>query len=494
MCEILIFGGTTEGRKLAEYCHENGIAAYVSVASGYGRELLPKSGFLRVLSGTLTADGMEELIRREQIALVIDATHPYASAVTGNIRTACERTLVPYHRVVRMADFGPVSENAFGGGYGGAESGGGSAEKSSPIWWVDSPEEAALCLKESEGNILLTTGSKELPAFAGLPGFAERVFARVLPSVEGISACTKSGLKGKHIIGMQGPFSRELNRAVMEQLDIRFLVTKESGAAGGFPEKLEAAADLGVAVIVIGRPAVEEGISVEEAKKLLAEKISGRKRRIFLIGTGMGGPAQMTAQAAGAVGRCEVLFGAGRMIESVCGVDSSVQRVPLYAAQNILDWLSDHTWYRTAGVLFSGDTGFYSGAAKLSEMLKEEPYCESYEAVVFPGISSLSCLCARLGRSWERVYPVSLHGKDCDLAGVLSEHAEVFVLLGGDHTVEWLCRELVKQGFSETVVTAAERLSYPDERIVSGSPEQLMREDFGKLAVVLILAAACGDV
>lgn len=480
MCDILIFGGTTEGRKLAEYCHENGIGAYVSVASGYGREQLLESGFLQVISGTMTSDEMEKFIRKKQIELVIDATHPYAVMVTENIKAACERTKIRCLRVVRETG----SENS-----SSAENG---------LFRVETPEEAARLLEAREGNILLTTGSKELSFFQGIPGFEERVFARVLPSVEGISACAALGLMGKHIIAMQGPFSRELNRAVMEQLDIRYLVTKESGAAGGFREKLEATDDIGATVIVIGRPVVEEGISLEEAKKLLAKWITGRKRRIFLIGTGMGGTLQMTCEAAAAVRQCEVLFGAERMILNSGVDDPSVKKIPLYAAGDILKWLSDHSWYRTVGVLYSGDTGFYSGAAQMAAMLKEEPYREMYEAAVYPGISSLSYLCARLGRGWERIKPVSLHGKECDLAKVLADNKEVFALLGGDHTVEWLSRELVRLGFDDVMVTVAERLSYPDERIVSGSPKQLMEEEFGGLAVVLIVtgdscAARAGD-
>lgn len=482
MCDILIFGGTTEGRSLAEYCHENGIGAFVSVASGYGKEQLPESDFLQVISGTMTSEEMEQFIRKEQIGLVIDATHPYAVMVTGNIRAACKKTKVRCLRVVREAD----SVNSP------------SAEEG--LFWVETPEEAVRLLENREGNILITTGSKELSVFQGVSGFEERVYARVLPSVEGISACTALGLKGKHIIGMQGPFSRELNRAVMEQLDICCLVTKESGAAGGFKEKLEAAGDVGASVIVIGRPVVEEGIPAEEVKRLLAERITCRKRRIFLIGTGMGGNMQttMTCEAAAVMERCEVLFGAERMILSTKVPDPSVKKVPLYAAREILNWLSDHAWYRTIGVLYSGDTGFYSGAAQLAAMLKEEPYREMYEAAVYPGISSLSYLCARLGRGWERIKPVSLHGKECDLAKALADNKEVFALLGGDHTVEWLSRELVRLGFDDVMVTVAERLSYPDERIVSGSPKQLMKEEFGGLAVVLIdtgdsCAARAGD-
>ena len=101
MCEILIFGGTTEGRKLAEYCHENEIEAYVSVVSGYGKELLPESRYLHILSGGLTSAEMEAVMREKRISLVLDATHPFAALASANIKEACGRAGVEYLRVVR---------------------------------------------------------------------------------------------------------------------------------------------------------------------------------------------------------------------------------------------------------------------------------------------------------------------------------------------------------------------------------------------------------
>ena len=114
------------------------------------------------------------------------------------------------------------------------------------------PEEAARLLAGREGNILLATGAKELPAFAALE--PARLFPRVLPSEESVAACRRAGIPSRNIIALYGPFTQRLNEALMEQYHIRFLVTKDGGEAGGFREKAAAALAAGVELVVIRRP------------------------------------------------------------------------------------------------------------------------------------------------------------------------------------------------------------------------------------------------
>ena len=102
--------------------------------------------------------------------------------------------------------------------------------------------EAAQELARTEGNVLLTTGAKELGAFA--PIAPERCYPRVLPTQEGIAACEAAGVPHRNIIAMQGPFSRALNEALIQQFEIRWLVTKDGGAAGGFAEKTQTAQEI----------------------------------------------------------------------------------------------------------------------------------------------------------------------------------------------------------------------------------------------------------
>ena len=224
----VLFSGTTEGRRLSAALAELGAAVTVCVATEYGREEQGELSGVTVHTGRLDTAGMEAILQGAD--LCIDATHPYATAVTANIRAASEAAGVPYRRLLRRPSVLPEGS----------------------ITAANAPE-AAKRLAETEGNILLATGAKELSAFAFLGG--GRLYSRVLPLRESLEACEAAGIPHRNIIAMQGPFSLELNLALMRQFGIRYLVTKDGGAAGGFAEKAEAARQAGATLVVIRRPA-----------------------------------------------------------------------------------------------------------------------------------------------------------------------------------------------------------------------------------------------
>ena len=246
MNKVLLFGGTGEGRALAEWLLAEGIPHTVCVATEYGETLLPPGAEAHV--GRMEQAEMEELMRAGGYALAVDATHPYAVAVTENIRSAAEAAGLPCLRLVRQA--------------AGEE---GSLRASDMA-------AAAQRLKELPGNVLLTTGSKELDCFA-VPGLAERCFPRVLPMVDSLERCLALGFPPRNILCMQGPFSKELNAALIRQYDIRVLVTKDTGGAGGFAEKAQAAAETGCALLVVERPRQEAGASLEDVKAEIRRRL-----------------------------------------------------------------------------------------------------------------------------------------------------------------------------------------------------------------------------
>ena len=174
----------------------------------------------------------------------VDATHPYAVEASRNIRTACQAAEVPLRRLLR-------AESSHETGH-----------------WVESPEEAARWLRERSGNVLLAIGAKGIGAFQDLD--RERLYPRVLPVVESILACQQAGIPTRNIIALHGPFSRDLNRAMLEQYHIRYLVTKDGGRAGGFEEKAAAAREAGAELVVIGRP-TETGCTLEEILSWLTQ-------------------------------------------------------------------------------------------------------------------------------------------------------------------------------------------------------------------------------
>lgn len=240
MNKLLIFGGASEEHSLLKALEPLPVAVTLSVASAYGRALLPaESSRFRVHTGRMDEKQITTLLREGGFLCVIDATHPYAVEVSGNIRRAAAQAGLPCLRLLR-------GQSDYAG-----------------CLTVESVEAAAAELNKSTGAVLLTTGSKQLAAFAAAIDDPTRLYARVLPTAEAIASCRAAGLPAGHIIAMQGPFSAELNAALLRQFHIAALVTKDGGAAGGFAQKLTAARELGVAVIVIRRPA-ETGLTERE--------------------------------------------------------------------------------------------------------------------------------------------------------------------------------------------------------------------------------------
>ena len=232
---IVIFGGTTEGRALSRRLAALGAETVVCVATPYGAEEQGQADGVTVLTGRKSAAEKQALL--QGAALCVDATHPYATRVTQSVKAACAAAGVPYRRLLR-----------------------GACAAEGAVLCADAAQAAAY-LRGTEGNVLLTTGAKELGAFALLD--RGRLYARVLPSHESLAACEAAGIPHRNIIAMQGPFSQELNAALLRQFAIRFVVTKDGGAAGGFPEKASAARECGAALLVLRRP-VETGAGFEE--------------------------------------------------------------------------------------------------------------------------------------------------------------------------------------------------------------------------------------
>lgn len=378
---ILIFGGTIEGRQVSDYLCERHVAHTVCVATEYGEEVLrPRrqnsaqmdyaqmevdqgqmevdQGQMEVHRGRMDEEQIREFLRNASYVLVVDATHPYAVEVSKNIREACQKERVPYIRYLRG--------DSAGTGMSGAV-------------YVDSALEAAQYLETRQGGIFLTTGSKELHVFTETISDKGRLFARVLPTAEVIDSCRALGLEGKQICAMQGPFSAEMNTAMLRQTGCAFLVTKETGSSGGFPEKLEAAKACRATAIIVRRPH-ETGADWTEVKARMEavicadaqafpesnlvyseasgprnaeeeknarieapqkerkasapedreapeadydkggypgtdEETGGSSRRISCIGIGMGTPETLTCEAVREISEAQVLFGAERMLD-----------------------------------------------------------------------------------------------------------------------------------------------------------------------------------
>ena len=248
--QILVFAGTSEGHMVIDALAKMPVNVYVSVATEYGRTSFEHGSKAKVISGRMNAEAIRHFMIEKEIDIVIDATHPFAQAATANIKAACEGLPTEYIRCLRDSEELDIN-----------------LQKTKVIS-VASVGEAVEYLSETEGNIFISTGSKELSAYTKLKDYRERCYARVLPVWESLEESIRLGFEGRNLIAMQGPFSRELNIAMLRHVKASYFVTKESGKAGGFQEKLQAASETQAVLVVIKRPA-EQGLSVEEVIRKL---------------------------------------------------------------------------------------------------------------------------------------------------------------------------------------------------------------------------------
>lgn len=481
MDKILLFAGTTEGRNLAEFLEKNQIPTEVCVATQYGETLLEEGKYLHVHAGRLDETEMEQQIQKKQITLVIDATHPYAVIVSQNIRRACSRTGTEYIRLARK------------------ETDASWKQEMEDVTEVASVAEAAAFLAKKEGRIFAATGSKELSAYQVIPDYQNRVVARVLSTPEAVSECAMLGFSWKNLICMQGPFTEDLNVAMLRQAQASWMVTKESGKAGGFLEKLRAAKKAGAKLVVIKRPGERSEEIAENQKEenlyaicdegqirsLLGKRLGiCPKRQLYLVGIGMGNEKNRTVEAEQICQSADLLIGARRMLQSVKTEGKAV--FESYKPDEIAAYLAEHPQYETAAVLLSGDIGFYSGAKKLYDAIERTEGLEQMEIYPVSGISSVVYFCGKLGVSWEDVHLLSLHGRKQNLIDAVKYHEKVFVLCGEKDGIPKICCKLKEYGLGDVKVAVGTDLSYEQERIVQGTAESLMKEDFAPLSVLLI--------
>lgn len=483
---FLVFAGTVEGRTLAGELAAAGCPVTVSVATEYGEKIVKEQPGLTVRRGRMTAEEMASFMKEMKEdagkegggapCQVVDATHPYAAAVSENIRAACETAHLPYLRLLRESE---------------------QADGMADCVFVASAREAAEYLKTTEGNVLLTTGSKELEVFTEIPDYQARLFPRVLSTAESVLSCAKLGFEGKNLICMQGPFSEELNTAMLKQIHAAWMVTKETGKSGGFGEKLSAARKAGVKVIVIGRPVKEEGYGAREIRRILEEKYAltlggetessgAGKTQVTLAGIGMGSYQNMTVEVVEACREADAILGASRMVEFARTLGKPVYCA--YKDDELKAYIDAHPEYRKVVILLSGDIGFYSGAKKLRQRLLD------YPVRMLSGISSVVYFCGKLGTSWEDVKLLSLHGKEYNIVGAVARNQKVFALIGGKYGVNRLCRQFMEYGLADVRLHVGERLSYPEERITSGTPVSLEGESFDGLCVILAENPKAGEL
>lgn len=247
---VFFMAGTSDARDLAVRLKGQGHSLLASVVTDSAARSLQKAG-IEVRTGRLSVKEMTEQLRTTGARVLVDASHPFAQEAHRTAMQAAEAVGIHYVRYERAS----------------------KTYDHPRVTWVDTYEEAAEAAYARRGSIMLTTGSKTLQTFAKvlleLPDV--RLVARLLPNVENMEKCVRLGLESKNIVGMQGPFSKEFNQALYRQYNTTVMVTKESGGPGSVDEKVEAALDMGIDVIIIRRPKLAYGTCYPTFEGAVAE-------------------------------------------------------------------------------------------------------------------------------------------------------------------------------------------------------------------------------
>ncbi len=230
---VWVFSGTSDGNALAAELASNGHDVIVSVASEYGRELVAQSfPELVVRSGKIGVEARRRELQQSRAIAIVDATHPFANEISRQLMSLARELSIPYLRYERQ-----------------------ETRRWPAAAYCQNMEAAAAEAANKGTRIFLATGTKDLSTFLKHPLATDREwFVRVAPEPASLEYALRLGIPRAHLCAMQGPFSREFNEVLWRSWNIDCVVTKDSGEAGGFQAKADAAKATGAALIVVERP------------------------------------------------------------------------------------------------------------------------------------------------------------------------------------------------------------------------------------------------
>lgn len=203
---------------------------------------------------------------------------------------------------------------------------------------------------------------------------------------------------------------------------------------------------------------------------------------VTLIGMGSGQPENLTLQGLAALRQADLILGARRLL-AVLPAGCTENRAAAYRPDEVAELLQT-SGAENAVLVYSGDTGFYSGASSMMEKLE----ALGVRARVLPGLSSIQLLAAALGRPWQGWNLVSAHGRTCDPVAECMQGRPTFFLTGGSEDPATLCAQLAAEGFGDVQGVVGQCLGTPEEKIFRGSVKELAAGRFNSLSVLLVEA------
>lgn len=238
--KIFLLGGTKDSINIIEFI-KNNYDAYIltTTTTEYGAKLAREGGSDNTIARPLPKDEIKQIIVNENFDLLIDATHPFAAHITQTSTSIAHELKIPYIRFER-----PTTnlENV----------------DTTHIHYVDSFDEAGKLIenKFKQGNVLHFAGANTMGEILKYVP-VERFYPRILKVESSIEKCEALNVDPSHIIPMTGAATIEENLELIEKYDASVMITKESGDIGGVIEKIEAANEKNIAVIMIQRPKID---------------------------------------------------------------------------------------------------------------------------------------------------------------------------------------------------------------------------------------------
>jgi precorrin-6x reductase len=248
---IWVFAGTGDGNLLAREVAKAGYPVVVSAATNYGQQVAKETcPDLHIRGGHIGVSARKLELQKSAARAIVDATHPFASKMSLQLIDLAAQLDLPYLRYERSS----------------------SSVEAKDVFVCSSIEEAAAKAIAIGSRIFLSTGAKALEAILGAEMASNKLwFARVTADPDFIQTAMASGIPLSRICAMQGPFSAGFNEELWKQWQIDCVVTKESGDAGGFASKLEAARKLNIPLIVIQRPEISYPTVVSDVASTLSQ-------------------------------------------------------------------------------------------------------------------------------------------------------------------------------------------------------------------------------
>ena len=230
---IGVIVGTSEGKNILSGLNKFTDDILISTATVYGADLLKNYKYKVFNEKPLDLVGLMQVIKDNDIKILIDASHPYALEITSNAIKACKVYGVQYVRYERPSIIKKFKENK-------------------NIIVVEDYDSLYPYLLKVKGSILNTTGSRNIDKIIGFK-LKNRVIHRVLPSVKVLEEILNQGIRVDDIVAMKGPVGYELNCGFIKEYKAKAILMKDSGVQGGTYDKIKAAIDNNIPAFVIGR-------------------------------------------------------------------------------------------------------------------------------------------------------------------------------------------------------------------------------------------------